>query len=194
MLSLAYLGNHGVHQVMPIPFNQPAIATTAKPVNGQIYSFGYQATDASGNPLLAEQVQTTIGEFSASDGNTALRVPFIGYNPNSDFWEAEGISNYNALQFQAAKRLSHGLQFTFSYTWSHALDEQSGLGLFFNGNNPLDPRSSYASSDFDRTHVFAIQYLYQFPRAQWGHHAGKRPAIYGLRFLRIRWRALLQRR
>jgi hypothetical protein len=167
MLSLAYLGNHGVHQLIPIPFNQPAIATTAKPVNGQIYSYGYQATDAAFNPLLTEQVQTTIGEFTASDGNTALRVPYIGYNPNSNFWEAEGISNYNALQFQATKRLSHGLQFSFSYTWSHALDEQSGLGLFFNGNNPLDPRSSYASSDFDRTHVFAIQYLYQFPHAHW---------------------------
>jgi Carboxypeptidase regulatory-like domain len=167
LLSLGYLGNHGVHEVMPIPFNQPKIATPQNPVNGQIYSFGYQAIDANSNPLLTEQVQTTIGEFTASDGNTALRVPFVGYNPNSDFWEAEGISHYNALQFQVTKRLSHGLQINASYTWSHALDEQSGLGLFFNGNDPLNPRSSYASSDFDRTHVFVINYLYQFPRATW---------------------------
>lgn len=167
MFSLAYLGNHGVHEVIPIPFNQPAIATPQHPVNGQIYSYGYQATDSNYNPLLTEQVQTTIGEYTGADGNTALRVPYIGYNPNSDFWEAEGISNYNALQFQVNKRLSHGLQVNFSYTWSHALDEQSGLGLFYNGNNPLNPRSSYASSDFDRTHVFVMQYLYQFPQAGW---------------------------
>jgi len=52
-----------------------------------------------------------------------------------------------------------------SYTYSHSLDEGSGLGagLFFNGNNPLDPRTSYASSDFDRTHVLMISYVYQFP-------------------------------
>ncbi len=56
---------------------------------------------------------------------------------NSVLYKAEGISNYNALQLQARKRLSNGLQFTASYTWSHALDEQSGLGLFFTGNNPL---------------------------------------------------------
>lgn len=179
MFSLAYLGNHGVHQLIPIPFNQPAIATPSHSVNGQIYSYGYQATDSNGNPLLTEQVQTTIGEFTASDGNTALRVPYIGYNPNSNFWEAEGISNYNALQFQLTKRLSHGLQLNFSYTWSHTLDEQSGLGLFYNGNNPLDPKESYASSDFDRTHVFAIQYLYQFPKAEWAATGWKNQVVNG---------------
>jgi len=167
LLSLAYLGNHGVHEVMPIPFNQPGIATPSNPINGQTFSYGYQAQDPNFNPLATEQVQTTIGEFSFSDGNTALRVPFIGYNPNSDFWEAEGISHYNALQAQVTKRLSHGLQIGGSYTWSHALDEQSGLGLFYNGNNPLDPHSSYSSADFDRTHVISINYLYQFPKAGW---------------------------
>ena len=38
------------------------------------------------------------------------------------------------------------------------------MGLFFNGNNPLDLRSAYGSSDFDRTHVFNISYVYQLPR------------------------------
>ena len=60
---------------------------------------------------------------------------------NSVSYKAEGISNFNALQLQVHKRLSNGLQFTTSYTWSHSLDEQSGLGLFFTGNNPLDPAS-----------------------------------------------------
>ena len=65
-------------------------------------------------------------------------MPYIGYDMNSVLYEAEGISNYDALQLQARKRLSNGLQFTASYTWSHALDEQSGLGLFFTGNNPIN--------------------------------------------------------
>ena len=110
-------------------------------------------------------MQTTIGEFSGSDGNTALRTPYIGFNPNADFWRAEGISHYNALQFQATKRMSHGLMVNASYTYSHSLDEGSGLGsgLFFNGNNPLQPSTAYASSDFDRTHVLTISYVYQFP-------------------------------
>jgi hypothetical protein len=57
------------------------------------------------------------------------------------------------------------LTLTASYTWSHSLDEQSGLGLFFNVNNALSPKSNYASSDFDRTHVFLVNYSYQFPKA-----------------------------
>jgi hypothetical protein len=176
VLTLAYIGNRGVHQPIPIPFNQPGIATPTNPINGQIYSYGFEAADFSSPgcgffdpnppcPLLTEQVQTTIGEFSGSDGNTALRTPFIGFNPNADYWRAEGISTYNALQFQATKRMSHGLQVNASYTYSHSLDEGSGLGagLFFNGNDPLKPRTAYASSDFDRTHVLTVSYVYQLP-------------------------------
>ena len=168
VLTLAYIGNHGVHQPIPIPFNEPGIATPTNPINGQIYSYGYLATDCgcfSGSPLLTEQVQTTIGAFAFSDGNTALRTPYTGFNPNADFWKAEGISTYNALQLQATKRMSHGLMVNASYTYSHSLDEGSGLGagLFFNGNDPLRPRTAYASSDFDRTHVLTISYVYQVP-------------------------------
>ncbi len=176
VLTLGYLGNRGVHQVLPIPFNQPGIATPSNPINNQIYSYGYLAAngsncdgfnDASATcfQLPAEAVQTQIGEFSFSDGNTALRSPFIGINPNADLWTGDGISFYNALQVGLTKQISHGLQLNASYTYSHTLDEGSGLGsgLFFNGNNPLDPRSSYASSDFDRTHVFVISYLYNLP-------------------------------
>ncbi len=165
VLTLGYLGNHGVHQPLPIPFNQPGVATPTNPINGQIYSYGFQAQDANFNTLLTEQVQTTIGEFSFSDGNTALRTPYIGFNPNADYWRAEGVSTYNALQLQATKRMSHGLMVNASYTYSHSLDEGSGLGagLFFNGNNPLNPRTSYSSSDFDRTHVLTVSYVYQFP-------------------------------
>ncbi|MGB6624960.1 MAG: carboxypeptidase regulatory-like domain-containing protein [Candidatus Acidiferrales bacterium] len=167
LFDLGYVGNHGQHELIPVPFNQPGIATPGKPINGQIYSYGFQATDADGGfgALQTEQVMTTIGEFTGADGNTALRVPYIGYNPNSNYWESEGISNYNALQFNLTKRMSHGLQLNASYTWSHVLDEGSGLaeGLFYNGNNPLDPRSGYGSAGYDRTHVFTVNYVYTIP-------------------------------
>ena len=139
--------------MLPIPFNQPLIATPQNPVNGQIYSYGLNE--------IRSRNRSPPSEFA---GNAPIRVPYIGYDMNSVLYEAEGISNYNALQLQARKRLSNGLQFTASYTWSHALDEQSGLGLFFTGNNPLNPKSNYASSDFDQTHVFLINYSYTIPK------------------------------
>jgi hypothetical protein len=176
VVTLGYVGNRGVHEVLPIPFNQPGIATPQNPINNQIYSYGYLAAagpscDEFNDPsatcfqLPTEEVQTQIGEFSFSDGNTALRSKFIGINPNADLWTAEGISTYNALELSVTKKLSNGLQINASYTYSHSLDEGSGLGagLFFNGNDPLDPRSSYASSDFDRPHVLIVSYLYNLP-------------------------------
>jgi hypothetical protein len=154
LFTAGYVGNHGVHEVLPIPFNEPRIATPQNPVNGQIYSYGGTNTTS----LTLEPVSTS--EFS---GNAPVRVPYIGYDMNSVLYEAEGTSTYNALELQARKRLSFGLQLTASYTWSHSLDEQSGLGLFFTGNNPAYPKSNYASSDFDQTHVFLINYTYTMP-------------------------------
>jgi hypothetical protein len=155
LFEIGYVGNHGTHLILPVPFNEPQIATTSNPVNGQIYSYG--GTNL-GNCCTLEPVFTS--EFS---GNAPIRVPFPGYDMNSALYEADGISNYNALQVQVRKRLSKGLQFSASYTWSHALDEQSGLGLFFTGNNPNNPKANYASSDFDQTHVFLINYSYNIP-------------------------------
>ncbi|MHB8411407.1 MAG: TonB-dependent receptor domain-containing protein [Candidatus Acidiferrales bacterium] len=158
MLDLGYVGNHGVHETLPIPFNEPKIATAQNPVNGQNFSFGYNVPEIPQEDPKIGGIQTTDG------GNTDLRVPFVGYSPSSMFYEAEGVSHYNALQFGVNKRLSKGLLVTGSYTWSHALDEGSGLQLFYNGNDPLNPRSAYGNSGFDRTHVFVLSYLYQFPR------------------------------
>ncbi|MGC2529639.1 MAG: TonB-dependent receptor [Candidatus Acidiferrum sp.] len=158
VFTLGYVGNHGQHLTLPIPFNQPKIATPANPVNGQMYSYGFQPLDSMGNPLLTEPY------FTSTGGNTDLRTSYLGYSPNSVYYEGEGISNYNALQVSATKRLSKGLSISASYTWSHTLDEQSGLGLFYTGNNPLDPRSGYGNADFDRTHVAAISYQYELPK------------------------------
>jgi Carboxypeptidase regulatory-like domain len=152
LVDVGYVGNHGVHEVLPIPFNQPLIATPQNPVNGQIYSYGY---DVPG--VAAEQFNTSTG------GNTDLRAPFLGYSANSMAYEAEGVSHYNALQANVTKRMGHGLSFTGSYTWSHCLDENSGTQLFYIGNNPRDPASAYGNCDFDRTHVFSGTYLYQLP-------------------------------
>jgi len=162
LLSAGYVGNHGVHEILPIPFNQPGIATPQNPINSQMYSYGGLDPGSGCNDGTLDLEPICPGPEYA--GNAPARVRYIGYDMNSVLYTADGISNYNALQLQARKRLSNGLQFTASYTWSHALDEQSGLGLFFTGNNPLDPKSNYASADFDQTHVFLINYSYTLPK------------------------------
>jgi hypothetical protein len=150
LVTAGYVGTHGVHQVLPIPFNQPGIATSANPINGQTTSYGF-------NVVPSETLKTS------DAGNVSLRVPYLGYSANSVFYKTIGISTYNSLQIGLRKRLSRGLQIAASYTWSHSLDEQSGLGLFFNGNDPTQPKLSYGTSAYDRTHVFITSYLYELP-------------------------------
>ena len=160
-IDLGYVGTVSRHQVIPVPFNQPGIASPSGPINGQSYSYGYTVTDASGNVLNLPNGSPYLD--NTEGGNVDLRVPYIGYAAESIDYKAAGIAAYNALQAHIDKRLSHGVQFGFSYTWSHALDEQSALGLFYNGNNPLDLRDGYASSDFDRTHVINFDYIFRVP-------------------------------
>jgi hypothetical protein len=156
-----YVGNLGRHQVIPVPFNQPNIASPSAPIHGQNYSYGYTPTNPDGSFITLGDGTQALYNFEG--GNLDLRVPYIGYAAESISYRAAGVSAYNALQVHVEKRMSHGLQVGASYTYSHALDEQSALGLFYNGNNPLDLRDGYASSDFDRTHVFNFNYVYRLP-------------------------------
>jgi hypothetical protein len=162
-IELGYVGNLGRHQVIPVPFNQPMIASPGNPAlagtaNQQNYSYGYNV----GGATLAPGSGTGTGYLANYEGgNVDLRVPYIGYAAESISYKAAGVDAYNALQAHVDKRMSHSIQVGASYTYSHSLDEQSGLGLFFNGNNPLNLRSSYGSSDYDRTHVINFNYVYQ---------------------------------
>ncbi len=91
-IDVGYVGNIGRHGVIPVPFNQPGVATAASPIHGQTASYGQQATDLAGNPLTTEPYNTYDG------GNTDLRTPYLGYSINSVDYLAAGVSSYNALQ------------------------------------------------------------------------------------------------
>ena len=186
-ITIGYVGNLGRHEIIPLPFNEAGIATPSHPIHGQNYTYGYTVLAPSGcNPTLSPAACAYTSTCNASGatsgcgfmglpdgttmlatyegGNIDLRVPYLGYSSESESYTAAGISAYNALQAHVEKRLSHGLQVGFSYTFSHATDEQSAMGLFYNGNNPANLRSGYGLSDFDRTHVLNFTYLYELPK------------------------------
>ncbi|HET6179697.1 MAG TPA: TonB-dependent receptor [Candidatus Sulfotelmatobacter sp.] len=168
-IDIGYVGALGRHAVVPLPFNQAKIASPSSPVLSgtpfeQDYTYGYSilSDPATFAPAPLPNGQPYLQTFEG--GNVDLRVPYIGYSSESESYTAAGISAYHALQAHVEKRMSHGLQIGFSYTYSHATDEQSAMGLFYNGNNPLDLRSGYGLSDFDRKHVMNFTYTYQLPK------------------------------
>ena len=169
VIQVGYVGNLGRHEVVPIPFNQAQIASPTHPIRPgtpfeQDYTYGYSilSDPSTFAPALLPNGQPYLQTFEG--GNVNLRVPYIGYSSESESYTAAGISAYHALQAHVEKRLSHGVQVGFSYTFSHATDEQSAMGLFYNGNNPLDLRSGYGLSDYDRKHVINFTYRYELPK------------------------------
>jgi hypothetical protein len=174
-VEIGYVGNVGRHQVIPVPFNQSNIVNSTKPALAgtpyqQNYSYGYTVESAgadscygAGNygPLVLPD--GSCYQTNDEGGNVDLRVPYIGYAAESISYKAAGVDDYNALQVHIEKRMSRNIQIGASYTFSHTLDEQSGLGLFYNGNNATNLRSGYGSADFDRTHIFSVNYVFQIP-------------------------------
>ena len=160
-IDIGYVNALGRHEVIPIPFNQARTATPTNPLCGPkavapaarrgpspirmvtrlrriLAPAGYNSF-ADSCPFNLPNGQPMV--LTPEGGNTDLRDPYIGLANESEQYTAEGISAYNALQAHVEKRLGHGLQAGVSYTFSRSLDEQSAMGLFYNGNNPLNIRT-----------------------------------------------------
>lgn len=118
-------------------------------------------------------MQTLTVNYVGSAGRrlTALLNYYPGALGNPNFVPAPGFyslamgltgnfakSDYQALQVQWQRRLSHGLQVLASYNWSHSIDTASSnftLGRLLRGN-----------SDFDLRHNFQAAVSYYIP----GHY------------------------
>jgi hypothetical protein len=169
LVEIGYVGNLGRHEVVPLPFNQARIASSSNPIRPntpfqQNYTYGYSILTDAATFSPAPLPDGTPYQQTFEGGNVDLRVPYMGLSAESESYTAAGISAYHALQAHVEKRLRHGLQAGFSYTYSHSTDEQSAMGLFYNGNNPQNLRSGYGLSDFDRKHVLNFTYRYELPK------------------------------
>ncbi len=110
--------------------------------------------------------------------NFEARVPVLGFNvPEALVLRSNGNSIYHGAQFSLTKRLSRGVQFGAAYTWSKSIDTSSsdpgstaGSGKpdvpntgFVVQGDVRDLDSNRAVSDFDRTHRFSLNFVYQIP-------------------------------
>jgi hypothetical protein len=73
-----------------------------------------------------------------------------------------GISDYNALELQFHRQMSHGLQALASYTWSHSMDTASAgsSGNLSNLVSELNSNVNRGPSDFDIRHAFTMGLTY----------------------------------
>ena len=105
--------------------------------------------------LVATRPFPTLSSSSPIAPNTPLL--------NITFREGTGVSNYNALWVTATKRLSGGLQFNASYTWSKSMDYNSQSSQGVTLQDSFNLRGDRGLSDFDARHRFVINGLYELP-------------------------------
>jgi hypothetical protein len=145
LLEAGYVGSHTTHSPGSVEFNQALLASAQNPVNGATMN---------------------------TAANVIQRLPFAGISTGSLFNETSFEANYNSLQASITKRLSHGLQFLGSYTWSKILDETSGSGgsdvfeLWLLTNNQFNPRQAYGLTDFDRDQRLVTNFTWTSPKLQ----------------------------
>lgn len=145
LAEVGYVGTRSIHVAGCAEFNQSLLANPSSPVNGAV---------------------------SNTVANVLQRVPYQGVAPGSLICQTTYDANYNGLQASVTKRLSHGLQFLGSYTWSRTLDQTSGSSgnqvfeLWLLTNDQRNPRQSYGPTDFDRTHRAVFSYTYGLPNVK----------------------------
>jgi hypothetical protein len=148
LLEVGYIGTRGTHLVRQRSLNQ-ALSTSLS------------------NPMR--------GVTSNTVANIPLRVPILGIPPDSlQEMESEGSSWYNGLEASVTKRLSHGLQFLASYTFSKTLDtDGADINSTSSGNaltlgNQNSPGQRWGRASFDRTHRFVFSETWTLPNPTGG--------------------------
>ena len=165
-LDLAYVGTLSRHLV------------TSRNINAVPYGAGFLAANQDPNcslwngggvpavqPGMDPQYQAAGYNFNGwcayghPSYTNAYLVPFKGYGQIPRLrWD--GTSNYNSLQASLQRRFSKGLTFGAVYTWSKSLATASSDQ---DEQNPVNALLDYRAASWDRTQVFAANYVYDLP-------------------------------
>jgi hypothetical protein len=157
VVSVSYLGAYGRFLPMGIDQNlPPTVQTVPYTIAGTI-----PAASTVG-PLQFLGGASTEVQFPVP--GSVFSVPiYQGGNsarPNKNFQQMVELSTsakswYSALVIQLNRRLTRGLQFNVSYTYSHAIDTDQQSAAIITSNTPLDPANIAAdrgNSNFDIRH------------------------------------------
>jgi hypothetical protein len=118
----------------------------------------------SGTPgQLAFNILTSNADFNTANGQFPL-LP----NPNTgvaDLVLSDARFRYNSLQMEVRRRFAQGLYFQGNYTFQKTLTDAVGTSqaLFDPRLNNAQPELEYSRADYDQTHVFNFNSIYELP-------------------------------
>jgi hypothetical protein len=142
------------------------------------WSFGLQHEIASNFVLdvsyLGSQghklpIGWNINQALPGPGSIASRRPYAGFgNITGGYVSSIGNSNFNGLTVRSERRLSSGLSFIASYSWSKSIDDSVGVSAASDAStlfaqDARNLRAERSVSDYDVTHRFVFSYVYDLP-------------------------------
>jgi len=145
-LTIGYVGSHGYHQILSEDQNTPATVTCPAP--------GCPAALASGTVFYP---------------STTKANPNVA---NTTSWVGRGVSNYNGLEVDVRRQLSHGLQLRGVYTFASNLDNGSAWNTSVSANTPAfvmypgNPGLDYGPAATNIRHAGAINGTWELPFSQ----------------------------
>jgi hypothetical protein len=122
-------------------------------------------SDPEGNPAKVTRVINGQKFWDPFDPN------YGPINPNfsdDSLFTTTGDTWYNSLQVQVTKRVSHGLEFQSSYTYSKLISTPTGQTAnqdlqTFNSSDPFNPKTDRGPDELNLTHQEKFNMLYHFP-------------------------------
>lgn len=102
--------------------------------------------------------------------SSAPFASLVGTGGTVYFTTAEGYSNYHGMQVQIRQRVSHGLEYTFNYTFSKALTNNPGFygvsgvdGASVFLQNIYNPHGDYGPAGYDTRNAVNFVGVYDIP-------------------------------
>jgi hypothetical protein len=151
-----------------IPGSVPLQVFPGLPSGGLLTNSTILGLIRAGTP--ADLVNTYIQQVSATAVGTNGKTfdQFFLPNPNAgavDFLTNGGKYRYHSLQTEIRRRFSNGFHLQANYTFQKTLTNASGVGQtnFEPNLSNLFPEIEYSRADYDATHVFNLNTIYELP-------------------------------
>ncbi|HXJ40286.1 MAG TPA: hypothetical protein VNH18_13485, partial [Bryobacteraceae bacterium] len=96
---------------------------------------------------------------------------------NISYWQSAGNSEFESLQVVFEKRYGNGLYLNGNWVWSHAMDNAPWDGGSGGGQDPLNRRADWGSSNSDVRHRFNFFATYELPFGEGKRWAGGKNAF-----------------
>ncbi|HTC93748.1 MAG TPA: TonB-dependent receptor [Terriglobales bacterium] len=177
---------------LPLPYTQDWDLNLQRSLGSNLLlEVGYVGTKGTklprfieGNPAIYIPGVSGSGQPISTSGNADQRRLYSGCTladpPSRCIYSSTGLiagianSSYNALEASLTKRLSHGISFLASYTFSKSIDDASSFNLTGSASKPVAGENDLAQNPFnlaaergrslfDARHRFVLSYEWNLP-------------------------------